>query len=167
MQNTKIPSITDTKPLAVISVPKQILTLEEVEEKHQEVVKLESLEADKLLKALYWVWDAFDRANVPYFLVYQTAEDVIAQKDLSGDRVTVGIRKPEWLGGGRRLLDAFLGNPIIEEDNYASYDHEGVPVIIHIFEDHECIQATDAVQYRYETFKVPNPYSTFTQVFTR
>ncbi len=123
-----------------------------------------SREPQQLLNALYWVWDAFERAAVPFFLVGQTAQDVIANKDLSGDKVEAGIRKMDWISGAKRVLDVFI-TPKEETETHALYEFEGIPVVLHIYEDSDCIINTDSKVYRYETFKVPNPMSEFERIY--
>jgi hypothetical protein len=119
---------------------------------------------DELLKALYWIWDVFDRCNVPFFLVNQTAKDVIAQRDLTGNKIEVGIRRNEWVSGGKRLIDAFA-TPTSETDNGATYQFEGVPIFLYVYDTSDCIEQTDMVRYKYEQFKVPNPYSKFIEIY--
>lgn len=123
-----------------------------------------SIDPDKLLVALYWIWDAFERTNMPFFLVKQTAKDVMAHKNLTGNKVTVGVRRNEWISGARRILDAFI-QPIDENENVALYEHQGVPIEVYVYEDHDCIINTDMIRYRHEEFKLPNPYSTFEQIY--
>jgi hypothetical protein len=120
--------------------------------------------SEKLLNALYWIWDAFERANMPFFLVNQTAKDATNDHDLTGDKVEIGVRRLEWVSGGRRILDSFI-QPIAEDTTKAEYNHEGVPVIVHIYDDHDCIINTDSKIYRHELFKLPNPYSAFEQIY--
>jgi hypothetical protein len=120
----------------------------------------------QLLDALYYIWDAFERSNMPFFLVWDTARQAILNADLRGDKVEVGVRAVEWRSGAKRIFDAFVNEPIEEESDTVTYEFHGVPVIVHIFEkDHECIVQTDMVRYRYEEFKVPNPYQKFIEVF--
>jgi len=131
---------------------------------NQQVQQIKTYEPQQLLNALYWIWDVFDRCNVPFFLVNQTAKDVIAQRDLTGNKIEVGIKQTEWISGGRRLLDAFA-TPLSETEDSATYQFEGIPVILHVYKPSECIEQTDMVRYRYEQFKVPNPYSKFVEIY--
>lgn len=120
---------------------------------------------ERLLKALYWVWDAFDRSMVDFFLINQTYKDARKNKDLSGDKLEIGIRRMEWVGGGRRLLDTFMGLPLEETPTVARYEYEGVPVLLHIYDDSDCITALDSLVYAREIFKIPNPYSKFEEIY--
>lgn len=138
---------------------------EEKKENLDEIESTQSIPPDQLLVALYYVWDAFDRCNVPYFLVNQTAEDAIAGRNLTGNCIEIGIRRTEWISGGRRLIDNFLGLPVEESPTLATYKHEGVPILLYNYEDHECIVQTDMIHYAHEEFKVPNPYSAFKEIY--
>ena len=137
--------------------------IDHVTQDYQEKVQ-NKVSSEKLLDGLYWIWDAFERANVHFFLVGQTAEDAIANKDLSGHAVEVGVRKNEWIAGGRRIIDAFI-TPKEEEEMIVLYEHEGVPVILKVYEDSDCVRQTDTIMYRYERFQIPNPMSTFKELY--
>lgn len=121
---------------------------------------------DQLIKALYYMWDAFDRANMRYFLVGDTAHAVKAQKELTGDGIDLGIRLMEWRSGAKNIFDTFAGQPITEEGDTLTYVHEGVPIRLHVYEpDDSCIIATDPVMYRNENFSLPNPLERFEEVY--
>ena len=122
------------------------------------------VESQKLLDGLYWIWDAFERANVHFFLVGKTAEDAMANKELTGFEVEVGVRKNEWISGGRRIIDSFI-TPKEEEESVILYEHEDVPVVLKVYEDSDCIRQTDTIMYRYERFQVPNPMSKFKELY--
>lgn len=124
-----------------------------------------NLPSAELLKALYHVWEAFDMCNVPYFLVGNTAECAIANRELSGSGIEVGIRRTEWVSGGRRLIDSFLGLPITENENVATYKHEGVPITLHNYEESECIRQLDYIRYEHEVFPIPNPFKQFKEIY--
>lgn len=131
---------------------------------------------DKLVSALYWIYDAFDRANMGYFFVYSTAESILQQKDLEGDGIHVGVRFNEWTSGSKPIFDAFAGEPVVKSNIKAEtlknimndiyiYDHEGIPVFLYVFNDHPCIIDTNQIQYRNEFVRLPNPYSQFMDTF--
>lgn len=121
-------------------------------------------DSEELLKALYWIWDAFERSNMPFFLIGSTAESAIANRELQGDKVTVGVRKVEWISGARRIFEAFA-IPDTEENDTAYFTYEGVPVELRIFADNPYITSPDMVRYKYEEFKVPNPYAKFKELY--
>jgi hypothetical protein len=122
---------------------------------------------DKLMQALYWAWDAFDRANMGMFLVYDTAADVLQNKMISGDKVTIGVRKNEWISGSTPILKAFTGEPIETTDKYVVFKNplNDVPVYLYIFEEDPCIISTQEILYEREYFKLPNTYRLFIDRF--
>lgn len=124
-----------------------------------------NLTHEQLIKALYWVWDGFDRALMGMFPVYSTAEDILQNKKLKGDSVHVGVRNAEWTAGSKTILDAFLNTPIEKTKTYNKYIYEDVPVYIHIYEEDPCIINTNQILYENEYFKLPNTYSQFMDRF--
>ena len=128
------------------------------------VVKVE-IPSEKLLKALYFLWDAFDRTACPFFLVNDTYKKARFHKDLTGDKIEVGVRKVEWISGGGRILREFLGQPLEETETLATYEYEGVPIHINLYEDHSTVIALDTMMYRNERWNIPNPYSEFEKVY--
>jgi hypothetical protein len=120
---------------------------------------------DQLMKALYWIWDAFDRALINGFCVYETAESILGQKDMKGDAIRMGVRKLDWISGSKPIFDAFVGSPVVEEEKYCVYHYENIPVVVHIFEEDECIRSVNTVMYKREYFKLPNPYSRFLELY--
>jgi hypothetical protein len=142
----------------------QPTTIDHVTEDYQTKVQTR-VSAQHLLDALFWIWDAFDRANVKMFLVLQTAEDAMKGRELSGRSVDIGIRRMEWVSGGRRILDSFLGDPETETNDIATYTHNDTPVTLHIYDDDDCIINLDSITYKYEQFHIPNPYSRFKKLY--
>ena len=119
------------------------------------------------MKALYWTWDAFDRSLMGMFLVYDTAADVLQNKQIQGDRITVGVRGNEWRSGSTPILKAFMGEPLEETEKYAKFKNpfNDVPVYVYIFPEDPCVTSTASVLYEQEYFKLPNTYRRFIEVF--
>lgn len=131
-----------------------------------EVVKIEKKDKlarshEDLLKALYWAFDIFERAAMPFFLVYKTAEDVLETKQLEGDAIQVGVRDVEWASGARRIQDPYTE----VEENVFEFKSGDVPIILHIFKDDQCIKVPDSKVYYNEVFNMPNPYSRFKEIY--
>ncbi len=118
----------------------------------------------KLLEALYYMLDAFDRANMRFFLVGDTARSAIANKDLTGSHIEIGVRANEWRSGAKRILDDFAP-PVKETDGGALYEYGGVPIMLITYPDSPEVMAPDMVRYRYEEFYVPNPFSSFEEMY--
>lgn len=125
---------------------------------------------DELLSALMWAWDSFDRAGMTMLAVFDTAKQIMKDDDLFGDGVDVGVRRLEWESGGKTILDAFLEHynisyKLADDGKLAVYDHNGVPIRVHILEENECLSNYDTIVYRMEHFKVPNPYEKFEELY--
>jgi hypothetical protein len=60
--------------------------------KKSEEIVVKEYSHDELMKALYWAWDAFDRAQMGMFLVYDTAINAMNNGYQKGERVEVGTR---------------------------------------------------------------------------
>lgn len=123
-----------------------------------------SVTHDQLLSALYWVFDFMDRARINFYLVGSTAQDVRANKMLSGDRVQVAVRKNEWESGARRIADAFA-EPLNDWGQSVEYVYNGVPVVVHVLKDSTTLSGFDTAIYEQEYFKFPNPYEQFAREF--
>lgn len=118
----------------------------------------------QLLSALYYMWDAFDRALMPMFLCYDTAKSVINKGQLSGESIHVGVRENDWRSGSRAIVDAFA--PIYEERlGYNLYYFKDIPIYLHILPEAHCIKSTNIVLYQQEYFRLPNPYNEFEKLF--
>ena len=138
---------------------------------HPPIGTQEAIDSQELLDALYWMWDALERSSMGFFLIHQTYEDAKKGNPLTGDKVELGVRKNEWVSGGKRILDAFI-KPTSETLTEAVYlykkvNSKNVPVkiIIHIYEDSPCITSLDMIHYMYERWSVPNPYSEFIKIY--
>ena len=120
-----------------------------------------------LLTALFWVWDAFDRAQMGMFLVYDTALSAMNNSILKGDKITVGTRLLEWNSGSTPILKAFTGEPIFISEKYIDFSNpfNSVIVRVYLFETHSCIESTKQIMYENEAFMVPNTYEQFIKEF--
>ena len=120
---------------------------------------------EQLLAALYFAWDAAERGQLDIFLIKDTAKQIKADQDLKGDSITLGVRKNEWTSGQGDIFRTFaeheIGKPAKQDENEVIYDCKGVPVIIKLYGENECLRSFDVVFYRYETFNTPNPYDLF------
>jgi len=101
------------------------------------------------------------------FLVYDTAQSVLDNVDLKGERVTVGIRNNEWISGSTSILKAFTGEPLEKTKEYEIFKNpfNEVPIYVYIFSEDICIVNTQQIFYKNEYFMLPNPYKRFLEVF--
>lgn len=130
--------------------------------------QLANLGEDKLLEALFFFWDGFERSSINFFLVKDTAKQIKADQPLSGDKLTIGIRHLEWVGGQDRVFKAFIEHERIEHEEFEHgiiYKFKEVPVYLYIYEDNPCITGLDIAFYRNDTFNVPTPFDTFCEKY--
>lgn len=123
---------------------------------------------DKLLAALYHAWDGADRGALTMFFRGISAKQAIAQQELQSPVLTLGFRKAEYISGQGRIFKAFMEHENIQlrevkrlKGDYIEYDDNGAPVEIKLYDDNPTIMDCDPIVYKYETFKVPNPYQDF------
>lgn len=127
-----------------------------------------NLPHEQLLKALFFFWDGFERSTMNFFLVKDTARQVIADDILTGDRLTLGIRKLEWNGGQQRIFKAFMEHERIlptRVENGLLFNYFDTPVYLFIYEENPCLTALDIVFYENDTFNIPNPFSVFNEKY--
>lgn len=123
-----------------------------------------SLPHELLLQALFFFWDGFERATMNFFLVKDTARQVIANANLTGDKLTLGIRKMEWDSGSRGIFKAFMEHEKILPKRFEHglvFSYKDIPVYLYIYEENPTLDALDIVFYQNETFNTPNPFNTF------
>lgn len=113
---------------------------------------------EKLLKALYWVYDLFERANIPFMLLGETAKCAHNNIKLSGDGIEIGVKDTDWHESNIRIIEScYLANTI--EKHKVTYTHEGVPITCLIIKDYgRNNYSYNQVMYEREFFNLPNPY---------
>ena len=138
-----------------------------METKTNQVVK-QDLTHEQLLEALFFFWDGFERATMNFFLVKDTARQVIANERLTGDKITIGIRKSEWVGGQQRVFRAFMEHEKIlpkRIQHGLAFNYKGVPVYLYVYEENPCLDSLDFVFYENDTFNTPNPFKEFCEKY--
>ncbi len=122
---------------------------------------------DDLIRGLFWIWDAFDTALMNFFVVGDTAKAILDKTLLDGDKITVGTRWLEWNAGSKSIFYAFTGEPVETKDNCFIFKNpfNNIRVWVYVFDDNEYIRAPDTVFYQSEYFKVPNPYTVFSEKY--
>ena len=79
----------------------------------------------------------------------------MADKELTGDRLTLGIRRNEWVGGQDRIFKAFMEHEKIPHaimEHGFRFKYMGVPVYLYIYDNNPCLDALDIVFYNNDTF---------------
>ncbi len=129
-----------------------------------EIMAQPSLPHEELLEALFFFWDGFERASMNFFLVKDTARQVIAGSELTGDSLTLGIRRREWQGGQQRVFRAFMEHEKTLPERIEHgllFNYKGIPVYLYIYDENPTLEALDIVFYQNDTFNTPNPFDTF------
>ena len=144
-------------------------SLEKIASDFAEKVKPLYFTTDELLQALYFIFDAASRGQLGLFITGENAKQVKADADLQGDKLTLGIRRNEWTSGQGRIFSEFLlhyfQKDIKEEDGYLNIVYKGVPIAIKIYKENPTIIELNPVNYRYETFSLPNPLDEFLEKY--
>jgi primase-polymerase (primpol)-like protein len=119
----------------------------------------------QLLEALYSALDIMDRAMIPFFLIGDTAKQVVnKEEELSGDGIHIGIKQKDIHASGLSVLNMLKGLNEGEENSYI-LTHEGVPIYVQVFKSkNSVIDAPDRVFYGYESFNVPNPMDKYLKI---
>ena len=127
------------------------------------------LDHHKMLSGLYFLLDAFERAQIQFFLVRQTAHDAKELHQLRGDHIHVGVRNNEWINGNQEILFPYFEQEHVELKselpNELTYEWQGIPFTIHFYDDNECLMALIPVRYEYEDWNIPNQFERFEKEF--
>ena len=131
------------------------------------IIKAEPIDLghDRLLEALFFFWDGFERSNMNFFLTGKTADQVKSDILFEGDRLTLGIRLNEWVGGQGRIFKDFMEHehmvPKKVDEDTLLFNYKNIPVYVKKYEDNPYITALDISFYHNETFNIPNPLKDF------
>ncbi len=123
-----------------------------------------SFSHEDLLQALYYIEDVLSRAAIPFFTIKDTAESIMSQSDLKGEAIYIGVRSTDWYSSGLGILEV-VADAKETKKKRVEYEYNGVPIYVHIYQNHSCIESTDPIPYAYEYFYVPNPYDQFKQIY--
>jgi hypothetical protein len=119
---------------------------------------------DQLLKALYWTWDVMERSSINLYVLENAYEAVSKNMPITGNSLSVSVRKNEWNSGARNVAVTFAP-PLTETEDLVTYEYEGVPIKVHLLKDSETLINADTKVYHAEYFKYPNTYSQFLEEF--
>lgn len=132
---------------------------------------LTDLGHDKLLSTLYFIFDAFERSGLDFFLVKQTAKDAIAEHQLTGDHIDIGIRNLEWANDQKDVLFPYFDQEHVEklkeEPGILEFKWQDVPFTIHFYDDNPCTTALIPLVYENEHWKIPNQFDVFCKEFDK
>lgn len=138
----------------------------------QEPVKpVVDLGHDKLLEGLYFIFDAFERCGIDFFLVRETAHQAMSEHMLEGDHLDIGVRQLEWNNDQKDLLFAFFDQERVEKTKdipgLIEFKWKDIPFDIHFYEDNPCVTALIPIIYENENWKIPNQFTRFEKEFDK
>lgn len=131
--------------------------------------QVQDLGHEKLLSCLYFVFDAFERCGMHFFLVRETATNANSSHMLEGDHIDIGVRENEWLNDQKDLLFAYLNEEHVQKvselPKSITYKWNDVLFTIHIYPDNPSILALVPISYEHEIWMLPNGLVQFTQEY--
>lgn len=154
---------TINRPLIPTTQPGEVITTKpEVIEKVNDIVN--EFTHEQLMRCLYFLYDAFHRAAVDFFLVKDTAKNALS-KHMLDTKIDVGVRRLEWSNDNKDMLFPFFEQErvnIIKQDDFRlDCTYQDIPFTIHIYDDNPCIKYLVPIVYEYEGFLVPNQFDVF------
>lgn len=120
-----------------------------------------SFTPEQLEEALFFTFDMMADAQLEFFPMNKTANQMYDDIPLEGDKLTFGVKKQELAETTLDMLK--ISNPSIDlTDKKIIMEVNSVPVEIRIITKHyRVLDNLDAINYAYETFYVPNPFEAF------
>ena len=169
MDNNNVPTIDLGQPKQPGSNQPLKTVIEEV--KIEKVAPQSSIPHGELLKTLYFLFDTFKPFGIQFFPVRQTAEDMIAGRELSGDQIDIGIRKNEWNETSKFYIYHNFDNEHVETISrnveQEEYLKDGVKIVFHLYSDNECIAYLSSIQYERENWDVPQRFKEFCEKYDK
>lgn len=126
---------------------------------------------EKLLSGLYFIFDAFERCGLDFFLIRDTAHKAMNEEKLEGDHLDIGVRQLEWNNDQKDLLFAHFDNEHVEKTKdipgLVEFTWQDIPFSIHLYEDNPCVTALVPIIYENEHWKIPNQFARFEKEFDK
>lgn len=155
------------KETNAIKLTHELIEASKKEDEKKKIVDAPKYTSEELLSCLYFIFDAMERCGLDFFLVRQTARDAITNifGPLTGDKVTIGIRKNEWQNDQKDLLFPYFEQEHVETvselpDSY-SFKWRDIPFTIFLYDDNPCLTALVDLVYQNENWKIPNRFDIF------
>ena len=124
---------------------------------------------EELDKALLFVDDLLDRMLCPYMLAGRTLKSIL-KGQINGNGINVLVLRKHFGREARSVLGSCMSMiykkpEIKEEDGCLKLDYEGVPIEIKIIDrKYEFLKQPDMLFYKYDMFKIPNPWQSYWRV---
>lgn len=120
-----------------------------------------SLPSEKLDEALFFVYELMQDAQLEFFVMGKTAEQIYNNEWLKGKKVELGIKAKQLTADTRDMLK--MSHPGIDiQDRKIIMEYNGVPIEVKIIKMHyRVLDNLDYIDYAYESFLIPNPFDAF------
>lgn len=127
-----------------------------VEEKTEQ-----SFPSEQLEEALFFVYDLMADAQLEFFVMGNTAQQMFNNEWLSGKKLEFGVTLKQLTNDTKDMLK--MSNPNIDiTDKKIIMEYNGVPIEVRIIKKHyRVLDNLDTVDYGYESFLIPNPFDAF------
>ena len=121
----------------------------------------DSLPSEQLDAALFFAHEVFQDAQLEYFVMGTTAEAMINNEWLRGNKIELGVKINQLTDSARDMLK--ISNPSIDiGDKKIIMEYSGVPIEARIIRKHyRVLDNLDYIDYAYESFLIPNPFDAF------
>lgn len=139
---------------------------EVVDEVRQEIYdKSRDISHHELLSCLYFIFDAFSRVGMDFFLVKQTAKWMMNEDELRGDHLDIGVRSLEWANDNKDMLFEYFNYEHVkilsQLPNKITFEWHEIPFTVHLYEDNPCITSLKPIVYEHEGWFVPDQFERF------
>lgn len=118
---------------------------------------------DLLESALIDLDDMMARAALPYFIIGQTAKQMVNRDKLSGDGLDVGVRRNELVPTALSTINTLQPELKLDgtEDGF-TYFWQGVPIRVqYIDPNEEMFKRADKVWHNAWEYSIPNPWKEY------
>jgi hypothetical protein len=118
---------------------------------------------DQLESALIDLDDLMARAALPYFVIGETARQMVSNEKLSGDGLHIGIRRNELVPTALSTINTHQPELHLtgHEDGF-EYSWQDTPIYVHYIEaEDEFFKRADMVWHNAWEYQIPNPFSEY------
>lgn len=118
---------------------------------------------DQLESALIDVDDMLARAAVPYFIIGETAKQMVNREKLSGDGIYIGIRRNQLTPEVLSTINTHQPElKLTGKEEGFSYLWQDTPVFVHYIEqENEYFVRPDHVWHNAWEYSIPNPFKEY------
>jgi hypothetical protein len=128
--------------------------------------KVETIDIEKLDKALWYADDMLSRSQIEYMLFGDTAYSILNNTHPKYNKILLGTSHWNLTDFGTRIFK--ITNPEAEvTDHKIKFNSpDGIPIEIRIvYKDYPFLRNPDQINYRMDSYWVPNPFEQYWKVY--